>query len=332
MEDNKYTDMLIYFLRPPSLAHMLYTELFNAFSVTAQPSNTFLTSKIRDVDYFEISCPFIDRVTYLTKRKRENKSITRMEMVYPNAGEIFYLRLILLHKPCRNFDDACKLGTEEFSTFQMSALANGYVDNEYEANKCFTEAAVFSSPSELRFLFATMTLEGFPTHGIFYTPATHNTLIEDYKHSTTVIQSEVSYFNQLLSDLSSHFAERNQSLGAYGLPEPEVVNTELDREFMKYDCQQQAALLTDLHLRAPNNPEQETVFHLIVSAIDSGRTRKMFLHGKGGCGKTTLAKKLMAYCRSQGHVALGCASTGLSACIYEDFYTAHSCYRRRRQR
>lgn len=60
-------------------------------------------------------------------------------------------------------------------------------------------------------------------------------MIEDYKHSTTLIQSEVSYFNQLLIDLSSYFAERNQSLGAYGLPEPEIVNTELDRESMSVD-------------------------------------------------------------------------------------------------
>ena len=31
----------------------------------------------------------------------------------------------------------------------------------------------------------------------------------------------------------------------------------------------------------------------------------------------------MAYARSCGKIALGCASTGLAAQVYEDFHTAH---------
>lgn len=143
MEDNKYTDMLIYFLRPHSLGHMRYTELFNQFSVSANLSNTCLTSKTKGVDYFEISCPFIDRVTYLVKRRAENRSITRMEMVYPNAGELFYLRLILLNRSVQNFEDARKCGSDEHATFQLSAIAHGYVDSEYEAKKCFWKHQYF---------------------------------------------------------------------------------------------------------------------------------------------------------------------------------------------
>jgi ATP-dependent DNA helicase PIF1 len=49
---------------------------------------------------------------------------------------------------------------------------------------------------------------------------------------------------------------------------------------------------------------------------------------KDRCGKSTLAKKILAFTRSKGLIALGCASTGLAATIYEDFYTAHDlfCY------
>ena len=41
----------------------------------------------------------------------------------------------------------------------------------------------------------------------------------------------------------------------------------------------------------------------------------------GGSGKSTLCKKIMAWTRSQNKLALGCASTGLAAAIYDDFNT-----------
>ena len=78
----------------------------------------------------------------------------------------------------------------------------------------------------------------------------------------------------------------------------------------------------------PNNEAQEVINREIVGAIEECRTMKYFIHGKGGSGKTTLAKKIMAYTRSKSLVALGCASTGLAATIYDNFYTTHtlSCF------
>ena len=44
-------------------------------------------------------------------------------------------------------------------------------------------------------------------------------------------------------------------------------------------------------------------------------------------GKTTLAKKLMAYTRAQGNIALGSASTALAATLYKYFETTHSLFK-----
>ena len=44
-------------------------------------------------------------------------------------------------------------------------------------------------------------------------------------------------------------------------------------------------------------------------------------------GKTTLAKKIMAYTRGQGKIALGSASTALAATLYKDFETTHSLFK-----
>ena len=44
-------------------------------------------------------------------------------------------------------------------------------------------------------------------------------------------------------------------------------------------------------------------------------------------GKTTLAKKIMAYTRSTGKIALGSASTALAATLYDYFETTHSLFK-----
>jgi signal recognition particle GTPase len=96
---------------------------------------------------------------------------------------------------------------------------------------------------------------------------------------------------------------------------------------------EQTRLLLTLNAEAPNNEDQQIVYDAITAAVDAISNSEapatfIFVKGQGGCGKTTIAKKIMAYTRSTGNVALGCASTGLAAALYEDFYTAHGlfCY------
>ena len=42
-------------------------------------------------------------------------------------------------------------------------------------------------------------------------------------------------------------------------------------------------------------------------------TNNKFTTGEAGTGKTTFAEKLLAYTRSKGKIALGCAATALAA-------------------
>jgi hypothetical protein len=56
--------------------------------------------------YQVINIPGVEKPWYLTKRVKEEANITRMEMLYPSSGEIWYLRVILQNRPCSSYEDA----------------------------------------------------------------------------------------------------------------------------------------------------------------------------------------------------------------------------------
>ena len=65
------------------------------------------------------------------------------------AGEIWYLRLILLNRPITSYEDAL----DGCRTFQLAATSVGCVNDKEEAVVCFTEAITYSTPRQLRALF-----------------------------------------------------------------------------------------------------------------------------------------------------------------------------------
>lgn len=322
----KLSDLEIYFARPSELHHLKYVDFNKEFIGYYKLP---VTSARDPTSYYTIQLPDQARPLYICKRSDRIRTIVRMEMLYPSAGEVWYLRQLLLHKPFASYSDVKIFQGVTFRSFQESALAYGIVTEAREALLCFRESMLTSTPSELRFLFSMLTIEGFPTHPIFYDDVCFDAMTEDYKHNATVIQTTEGIFNTLLKDLVYMFAERGTDLADYAFPEPLEYNTELEREKLKFPCEEQAVVLQQLTTDCPNNEEQEEVYRNIVDAIDNlayGFSPKFFIQGQGGCGKTTLARKIMAYARSRGNIALGCASTALAATNYDDFSTAHSLF------
>jgi hypothetical protein len=322
----KLSDLEMYFARPSELHHFKYVD-FNKEYIAYYKLP--VTCARDPTSYYTVQLPDQERPLYICKRLNRIRTIVRMEMLYPSAGEVWYLRQLLLHKSFTSYRDAKIFQGEAFRSFQQSALAHGIVTEEKEALLCFRESMLTSTPSELRFLFAILTIEGFPTHPIFYDEVCFDAMTDDYKHDATVIQTSEGVFNTLLKDLVYMFAERGANLTDYAFPEPLEYNTELERETLKFPCEEQAAVLQQLMADCPNNEEQEELYQTIIDAIDNLAycfSPKFFIQGQGGCGKTTLARKIMAYARSKGNVALGCASTALAATNYDDFSTAHSLF------
>jgi protein-disulfide isomerase-like protein with CxxC motif len=159
-----------------------------------------------------------------------------MENLYVTAGDIWYLRLILIHRPIISFDDA-KTGKAptftKYRTFQEAAISHELVTDKNEAETCFREAMPHSTPNQLRGLFANMMINGFPCICIYDDNYMYNALTLDY-HGTSGQKK-----NQLLKNIQHRLQSEGKTLDDYGFSAPLADNTELDRELLKYDANEQ---------------------------------------------------------------------------------------------
>ena len=229
---SQLTEIESYFQRPDHLGHLLFTEFHNQFVVTAKLSPRFLSNNAEGEDYFAMP-PLGNKPTYICKRGLY--CITRMEMIYPTVGELFYLRELLRKRPAMSFNDLLSFEGVVSKTFQQSAYRHGYLEDASEAFSCFHESAMFSSAFELRHLLAILTIQGFPTLDLFNTPSVLDCLTLDYTLNAAQIQTRAGLMHTLLNDLHYIFKDQNKTLLEYGYPEAQEVLSEVVREGVKYD-------------------------------------------------------------------------------------------------
>jgi len=325
LADGKIPDIVIYFNRPDLLNDLKYTDFFNAYIWSYNRPARFQEDA---QGYYLIKLRNVVKDIYLYKRTVKYPSITRLEVVDITAGELFFLRLILYNYPKKSFSDCFKFNNRLYATYQEAAVAAGIVKDNDEVYSCFEEAEHFQdmTPSELRSLFVISTLQGFPTLRILNEERFRLMLYNDYLHNYNPPNHQAAW-NDLLTDFSLRFESDGKNMTDYGLPEPAHMKSELEIERTKYSKNDQLAIYDKLCIDAPNTSEQNEIFHDIVTAVIQKSTKIFYIQGQAGSGKSTLAKKIISYCRSQGKLCAGCASTGLAATLYEGFETAHSLFK-----
>ena len=121
-------------------------------------------------------------------------------------------------------------------------------------------------------------------------------MFQDYLYNNN--HNEQIAYNELLNNLSHTLAD-------YGLPEPETLTTELQREKFKYNRDEQLLIFYNLNAKHPKTAEQQHIFDSVTSRIEQKRTQIIFIQGKGGSSKTTLVEEIIAWTRSRGLICLG---------------------------
>ena len=324
---NKCQDITVYLNRPLSLRPLLYTQMFQLYRWSYQLTKKYTTRPelLNNIDgFFVIQVTPMTRKIYIMKKVDSSPSITRLATLCILSGEIWYLRQIILYYPILSYKDAKAWNGFVYLTYQEGALARGIIEERGEAKAAFREVIDYYIPSELRAFFVLLTINGYPTMEIYRNEEYCRALMLDYLHEGNSTQGTAS--EKLIRDLSYRFQQEDKTCTMYGLPEPREQYDELQNQRSKYEPSEQLRLYHELCSTIPSTPEQQDLFNEIIEDIEQVNTSIYFVQGMGGSGKSTLCKKVLAWTRSQGKICLGCASTGLAATIYDDFYTAHSLF------
>jgi hypothetical protein len=107
--------------------------------------------------------------------------------------------------------------------------------------------------------------------------------------------------------------------------------SELQLMRLKYVPQDQLVKYHESMQQTPPNNEQEMIMNDIIASAMNMRERDegkfILLLAQGGSGKTTIAKIIIQYLRSQGKIVCVCASTAIAALNFKnDGMTAHNLF------
>jgi len=72
------------------------------------------------------------------------------------------------------------------------------------------------------------------------------------------------------------------------------------------------------------NPQQKTLYDVVMNSVVNSLGSSFFLHSGGECGKTCLENLISAIVHARGEIVLCIASTGLATLLLPGGHIAHS--------
>lgn len=271
------------------------------------------------------------------KRKTNARALARVYTIHPNAGECYYLRL-LLHKVKgpTSYTYLRTVDRHECDTFKEACNLLGILESDQHWIATLEDASLCQSAGKIRQLFAVM------IH--FCDISDVKTLWETFKESMSEdflhrmrrthsvgIQFSNGIFNAALIEIEEKLLSLpgGKPIQEYGLPEidrdhDEIFSREIWRE-TNYDAAELESIISTRSARL--TPDQNLVYQKICEFLSSQTGGIFFLDAPGGTGKTYLLNLILATVRHSGNIALAVASSGIAATLLKGGKTAHSTFK-----
>ncbi|XP_071699877.1 uncharacterized protein [Rutidosis leptorrhynchoides] len=223
-------------------------------------------------------------------RRKEQRTIGRINFVPPKPGETYYLRILLNKvKGPTCFENIRTVNNQVHDSFKEACYALRLLDDDREYVASIKETyEVASDENELKKILYNLALAKIERllnssrnslKNIQYMPFPDYEYI-DYS-CNMMIQDEISY----------------------------------DKETLVIEHATLFSTMTD---------EQKSVYNTVIEAVDKDEGGTFFHYGYGGTGKTFVWKILGAALRSRGDIIINVASSGIAALLLTGGRTAHS--------
>ena len=323
-EASMVTPLVIYLTRPvrdewTDLKYLDFYERYEARPLmprsSAPPSTVAVVS------------PPLQRTNTIVRRYaitiRRQPRVCRLHFVPLRAGELYYLRSLLLHRATYSFEGLRVVDGVTYGSFQAAATALGLFRDRDEIERAMEEAvAALFRPGQLRFLFANMLCD-FAVGPLRLWEKFGDRMSEDFAQHT----SQEAAKERALHALADILRGRGFSLEQVGLPCPEAVPSEVQSELDWFVDRLPQLRRACRVRRSKFNDEQAQVYDSLITACRSDLPQPpMFIDGKAGRGKTFLVECLTWYLRGRGDIVLITGTTALSVIGYERGRTAHSTF------
>jgi hypothetical protein len=227
----------------------------------------YVTQKPKDnVENYTCTYPNVSKPRYLVKWVKKTEHLVRISMIHPEAGDIFYLRMILKNRAVSSWDDCLKVNGIGHTSYQEAARAAGYLIDEIEAFQCFQEAMTTQNkkPSTLRGLFVILTVDGYPSLSILSNEEAIKAMTEDYTHREPGLSPKEAY-KKFLLNVQKRLKAHDKTLEDYSLHinpiTKEIVDLDTPTEFEEHkdmiNIAAAQAQLDKLNTDCPNNVLQD---------------------------------------------------------------------------
>ncbi|XP_020102972.1 uncharacterized protein LOC109720334 [Ananas comosus] len=290
----------------------------------------------RQLTYAEFPTQWVWHSTdkFWSRRKR-GYHIGRIIYIHPNAGELYFLRMLLnVVKGPRSYVEIRTVNGVTYDTFRSACDAFGLLGDDKEWREAFEEASHWSGSVELRQLFATLVIycevaDPLKLWDEFWTLMADDILYR-LKRALGVVNLQIPQIelqNHVLFELEVLFNKNNCSLSQYNLPIPNrSIFGELNNRLLaeELDYNRDELLQEYIGLFGGLNNEQRIVYNTVLAAVYQNTGDIIFVYGHGGTGKTYLWKTIITKLRSEGRIVLAVASSGIASLLLPGGRTAHS--------
>ena len=275
---------------------------------------------------------------WVKRKRRGDKTISRMYRVDSSQRERFFLRVLLLHvKGCKSFEDIRTFEGIVHATYFEACKARGLMVDDTEWERALDELCAAAFPRQIRMFFATLLGANNPFDPLGLWNKFKSFMYEDYvrQHlyhidSTRGLSDdqirtlEMHALNEIDSSLRFNY---NKSVTHYGLPAIDANLNDLETFAADIDSQREEEIFQEQYSIC-NNEQRAFLDKLIQEIISpSNGTRCFFLEAPAGCGKTMVCSALINKVLSLNKTFATCATTGIAATLMRKGVTAHSLFK-----
>jgi hypothetical protein len=268
-------------------------------------------------------------------RKRGFK-LGRVRYVHPTAGETFFLRMLLsVVRGARSYEEVRTYQNVLHPTFRDACQARGLIGDDTEWVSLFNEAVTWATPWQLRCLFMTILIYCEVGNVRVLFDAYWKYMADDIAYGLRNMYGGVCsqvpdsvLLDGLMQQLTELFSSNGTSITSFDLPllaSSDQPPNRLIMEEMSYN--RNVLQIEAVELQSLLNSEQRAVFDAVLRVVSAGGELTGFVSGHGCTGKTFLWRTITATLRSQGHIVLTVAPSGVAALLLPGGRTAHSRFR-----